>query len=142
MFAAAGADITRSRHAHEFIPDPLLDLGIPFRAPTHDDFTSSGFDRGHLAPAEAMKWDLEAYRRTFSVGNVALQASRFNRQLWNELETQMQAWACDFGTLFVVTGVVFALEDSPTHRLRRGDGEGTHIPTHFYKALYTPAHGG
>jgi endonuclease G, mitochondrial len=141
MFAASGNDLVRGRHAHEFIPDSLLDLDGRFDAPTHDDFTGAGHDRGHLAPAEAMKWDREAYRATFKVSNIALQASRFNRVLWNRLESQMQGWACDFGTLYVITGVIFADDDSPTHPLRHQTGMETHIPTHFYKLLYTPAHG-
>lgn len=147
MFAVAGNDLTRGRHAHEFIPDSQLDQDGRFNAPTNGDFTGIGnldrpHDRGHLAPAEAFKWDREAYRATFKVSNIALQASRFNRQLWNQLETQMQGWACDYGTLYVITGVVFADEGSETFTLRVQRDMETHIPTHFYKALYTPSHGG
>lgn len=144
MLAVARSEIVRREHGVDFQPDPHIETET-FRSPGHRSFTGIGnltpaHDRGHLAAAEPFKWSLEGYQRTFIVSNIAIQAGWFNQQLWQDVEAQVQGWACDLGTVHVVTGVVHG-EEPATFPLRQRS-DLSHIPEYFYMAAYTPHEGG
>ena len=88
------------------------------------DYTGTGYDRGHLAPAGAMKWSVEAMRESFFMTNMAPQVGNsFNRHIWKSLEQRMRRWACERGVLYVVTGPLY--EERPLEQLvydKDGDG--------------------
>jgi endonuclease G len=113
---------------------------------SHADFTGSGYDRGHLVPAAAMRWRAEAYLATFRVSNLALQNPDLNRGPWRRLEVKARAWACAFGSLYVITGTL----DGPPRAGEAGQrtfrvNGGTHrvsVPTAFYKLLFSEAGAG
>jgi len=52
------------------------------RSATHDDYTGSGFDRGHMAPNYAIgtRYGHEAQRETFLMSNISPQAPDLNRR--------------------------------------------------------------
>ena len=76
------------------------------------DYLNTGYDRGHLAPAGAMKWSEEAMSESFFMSNMAPQVGvGFNRSSWRVLEQKMRRWACDRDLLYVVTGPLY--EDRP-----------------------------
>jgi DNA/RNA endonuclease G (NUC1) len=125
-----------------FAVDAEIDVG-GFESPRNDDYTGvgdRGLARGHLAPAEAMSWDPEAREETYRVSNIAPQHARFNGGAWAMLEGNVRAWACDLGTLNVVTGVIHGAGAQPP--LDWDDGTDIDVPTHFYKVVWTPANGG
>ena len=110
------------------------------------DYTSTGYDRGHLAPAGAMKWSPEAMSESFYMSNMAPQVGNgFNRHIWKSLEQRMRRWACERGVLYVVTGPLY--EERPIEQLvydKNGDGVDDNgvlvdVPTHFFKLAYDPA---
>lgn len=124
-----------------FRRDPGLD-GAGFRSPVHGDYTRSGYDRGHMAPAEAMTWDAGARDASFAVSNIVPQHPELNQQLWRRLEDQVRGWACHYGVLYVVTGALHGPGADPPI-VPEGEGKAAiHVPTKVYKALYTPAGGG
>lgn len=144
MLAVARSEIVRREHGLDFQSDPQIEAEH-FRSPGHLNFTGIGnlspaHDRGHLAPAEPFKWSLEGYQRTFIVSNIAIQAGWFNQQLWQDVEAQVQGWACDLGTVHIVTGVVHGQEPALFELRQREDT--SHIPAYFYVAAYTPQDGG
>lgn len=119
-------------------------LGGPRLA--HADFTGSGYDRGHLVPAAAMRWRTEAYAATFRVSNLALQNPNLNRGIWRRLEAKVRTWACALGSLYVITGTL----DAPlragdaghrTYRVNKGTRRVS-VPAAFYKLLFSEAGGG
>ena len=56
------------------------------------DYTGTGYDRGHLAPAAAMKWSPEAMSQSFFMSNMAPQVGTgFNRHIWKSLEQRMRS---------------------------------------------------
>ncbi len=110
-----------------FIPDPLASGD---QASTKD-YTRSGWDRGHLAPAADMAWSKEAMRESFYLSNISPQAPGLNRGKWKSLEDFTRDNARRYGKLLVVTGPVF----------KEGDGMGcigknkVTVPDAFYKVL-------
>lgn len=95
------------------------------------DYDHSGFDRGHLAPSADMP-DAEADRESFSLANVAPQASGLNRGAWAGIEASVQAAAVRRGVLYVVTGPAFAAAELASVG-------NVLVPTHFWKAIHDPA---
>ena len=125
-----------------FRPDPKAPTD---HRVTKQDYTRTGYDRGHLAPAGAMLWSFEAMNDSFYMTNIAPQVGvGFNRGIWRVLETKMRQWACQRGALHVVTGPLY--EARPMERLIRdkdGDGEDDNgvlvdVPTHFFKLAFDP----
>lgn len=109
-----------------------------YKKPKASDYSNSGYSVGHLAPGKAMAWNKQAVKATYTTGNVAPQTTAFNNGLWALLEENVRAWACTYGELRVVTGVLNR-HQGPN---KIGDGARIWVPTHFYKALYTPQDGG
>ena len=110
------------------------------------DYTGTGYDRGHLAPAGAMKWSEESMSESFFMTNMAPQVGNgFNRHIWKSLEQRMRRWACERGVLYVVTGPLY--EERPIEQLvydKDGDGVDdngvlVNVPSHFFKLAYDPA---
>jgi endonuclease G len=96
-------------------------------------------ERGHLAPSKGMSWDPQAQEATYTTANIAPQDDGFNGGAWAKLEGNVRAWACDIGTLFVITGVIYGPDGRPS--LPWDDGTDIDVPTHFYKVIYTPGRG-
>ena len=109
------------------------------------DYTHSGYDRGHLAPAAAMKWSCKAMRDSFLMSNISPQVGAgFNQHIWKSLERKMRQWACLRGMLYVVTGPLY--ETRPIARIaydKDGDGNDDNgilvaVPSHFFKLAIDP----
>ena len=110
----------------QFRPDPMVESGTAL--PT--DYTRSGYDRGHLAPAGDFKFSQRLMRESFYMSNVSPQAPQFNRGIWKELEEQVRAWAVRDGGLYVVTGPVLR-PGLPTI----GKQNEVAVPEYFYKVI-------
>ena len=99
-----------------------------------DDYTHSGYDRGHLAPNYAMSvvHGRDAQLASFLMTNITPQRPKLNRQLWQRLEEAViDDFVPRFGRVWVVTGPVF--DDQLLHRVGF-----TQVPVGFYKILVVP----
>lgn len=99
-----------------------------------DDYTRSGYDRGHLAPNYAMSvvHGREGQMASFLMTNITPQRPKLNRQLWQRLEEAViDDFVPRFGGVWVVTGPVF--DDQLLHRVGFSQ-----IPVGFYKILVVP----
>lgn len=116
--------------SNNFKPDPDLESG---KRAELKDYKGSGFDRGHMAPAAAMKWDERAMNESFFLSNMAPQVGiGFNRHIWKSLETRVRKWTVERGELYVVTGPIFNGTFTTI-----GDNQVS-VPTHFYKVIFDP----
>lgn len=110
----------------------------------HSDYYKTGYERGHLAPAAAMRWSEEAMYESFYMSNMAPQVGGFNRGSWKEIEHKMRRWACDRGELHVVTGPLYESENIKQLVVdKNGDGEDDNgilvdVPSHFFKFALDP----
>jgi len=112
--------------------DFRADTKISTGSATPQDYTNSGYDRGHLAPAADMEWSEKSVHDSFLMSNMTPQTPQFNRGIWKELEEQVRLWAKKFGSVYVVTGPV--LEKNSESYAHIGLNEVT-VPDFFYKVL-------
>jgi DNA/RNA endonuclease G (NUC1) len=112
------------------------DTSIPrgFRAELAD-YEQSGFDRGHMAPAEDMTRSIQVMSDSFLLSNMAPQIGvGFNRQIWAQLEMAVRGWVEQRGSLTIITGPVFAPEQNRVSYAIIGK-DGVAVPTHFFKIV-------
>jgi endonuclease G, mitochondrial len=69
---------------NDFRPDPALP--IDYYKVTTNDYTNSGFDRGHLCPSADRTASIEDNSATFFMTNIIPQAPELNREAWAYLE--------------------------------------------------------
>lgn len=72
-----------------------------------NDFSSTGHDRGHIAPRQAFSWHVCGTYQTFTMANMSPQRALLNQRIWQFLEQQVLTWAVDEGPIHVVTGTTF-----------------------------------
>ena len=121
-----------------FRPDPRIQP----RTTSHEAYTKTGFDRGHLAPAADMAWSTTTMSESFYTSNICPQRPGFNRGIWKILETKVRNWASQSTAagsmphLFIVTGPIFTANMT---NLNRGSSKNLHVPEYFFKALIDTA---
>lgn len=124
---ASEASATAASRTDKFTPDPDVEGVI---ADTHD-YTGSGYDRGHMAPAADMKWDPTAMAESFYMTNICPQDRELNGGLWLELEQKCRYWAKKYGPLYIVTGPYYSRREDYNVI---GDNEVA-VPDAFFKAI-------
>ncbi|TNE59840.1 MAG: DNA/RNA non-specific endonuclease [Alphaproteobacteria bacterium] len=121
---------------------PERQLPTLFQTQT-EAYTWSGYARGHLAPADNMRFSKLAMKESFYLANVAPQlGSSFNGSKWKSLEQKSQGWAKSRPALVIITGTIFgetperliaysanSKPDQPTNLL---------VPDAFYKIVFAP----
>ena len=95
------------------------------------DYYDNPWDRGHLAPAGSFTDSYENLYATFSFLNCTLQKDQLNRGEWADLESEIRAWAHEFGTLNIEITLHF---DEGATVL----STGATIPTAYTKSVTFP----
>ena len=121
----------KNERSNKFVSDPM----VKGATATNEDYTRSGYDRGHMAPAGDMKWSAKAMRESFYLSNICPQKPGLNRGIWKDLEEQARLWAKENGSLLIVTGPVI------TDDLKRLGKNRVGIPKTFYKVICTITNG-
>lgn len=116
-----------AKRGDDFRPDPE----IPTGSATPQDYTRSGYDRGHLAPAADMSFSAKAMSESFYMSNMSPQAPQFNRGIWSKLEKQVRHFATREKRIVVVTGPILPAEKAITI----GANKVT-VPQYYYKVIY------
>ena len=78
---------------------------------THEDYTNSGYDRGHLAPSSGIGkcYGVAAQKGTFTTTNICPQHPGLNQRCWERFESEESDWYADkFGEIWVVTGPIYS----------------------------------
>ncbi|WP_437969837.1 DNA/RNA non-specific endonuclease [Sorangium sp. So ce260] len=115
------------RHRGKFLADAALPDGW-YRV-QHDDYTGSGFDRGHMVRSEERTRNPDDNKATFLLTNILPQRHDLNAGPWLRLEEACQELAQkERRALFVVAGGLFDERGrSPTI------GKGVAVPEAFFK---------
>lgn len=115
--------------ADSFASDPTV-AGCPEPA----DYTNSGYDRGHMAPAGDMKWDSQAMEQTFYLTNILPQDHALNTGTWRTIEEKSRKWAQAFGEIYIVCGPV------PSARAKEYIGDTrVFVPRELFKVIIAPS---
>lgn len=114
-----------------FDPDPDV-KGV---CPTYRDYSRSGYDRGHMAPAGDMKWDETAMRESFYLSNICPQDHNLNKGDWNTLEEKARYWARKFGNVYIVCGPIMSKNPETIGY------NNVAVPDAFYKVFLTQING-
>lgn len=91
-----------TRRAEQFVPDP----SVRGRSATTYDYSYSGYDRGHMAPAADMKWSEQAMNESFYLTNVCPQHHDINAGQWEEVERRCRGWAKFHGKVWICCGPI------------------------------------
>lgn len=118
-----GGEQERKNH---FKPDPLVN-GDPV---VTSDYSNSGYDRGHMAPAADMKWSEQAMRESFYMTNMCPQLHNLNAGDWKDLEELARDWAQRYGNIYIACGPIVEKEHQTI-----GKKHIIAIPSSFYKVF-------
>lgn len=117
-----------------FTQDATLPTGY-FKATT-TDYTSTGFDRGHLCPSDDRDGSDTDNAATFKMTNIAPQAPILNQQTWGNLEDYCRTLITQGNELYIIAGGY--------GQGGNGSGGGTtntiaageiNVPSHFWKVI-------
>lgn len=122
---------SKSERTNDFHPEEQLSLND--RAEL-DDYSRSGYDRGHMAPSADMPNE-QAQHESFSLANMIPQNPGNNRGIWSSIEATTRHLANQKEQLYIITGPLFIGND-----LKRIGGRVL-VPTKIYKAIYDPVSG-
>lgn len=109
-----------------FTPDPMV-KGDPVQ---HYDYSNSGYDRGHMAPAADMRWSVESMTESFYTTNICPQNHNLNSKSWNNLEQHVRYLASRSECIYVCTGPIVENTDQTIGRDRK-----IVVPQAFFKVL-------
>lgn len=96
------SDIGDVERQNNFHPEAALPAG--FKRVTPDDYTGTGFDRGHVCNSKDRTATEADNSETFSMANMLPQTPDLNRQVWESLESYSRALAQKGNQLYIVAG--------------------------------------
>lgn len=108
-----------------------MDNDVKGKKVDYNDYSGSGYDRGHMAPAGDMKWDMQAMEESFLMSNICPQNHALNKGSWNDLEIEIRQWAKRYGKAYVVCGPIY----EPDRKIKRIGKSRVAVPHYFYKAV-------
>ncbi|MBQ9310125.1 MAG: DNA/RNA non-specific endonuclease [Bacteroidales bacterium] len=107
-----------------------MDMGYKGRQAMREDYSNSGWDKGHMAPAADMKWSRKAMEQSFYLTNICPQNHDLNSKAWNTLEKYVRDWARRYGRVWVVCGPYVSEGQVRTIGSRK-----VTVPDGFFKAV-------
>lgn len=111
---------------NKFQPDPEVRGAKAYP----NDYTNTGYDRGHMAPAADMKWSHQAMVESFYMTNVCPQNRNLNRGDWKDLEELERDWAIRYGAVSIAAGPIYT-----TRSPQRIGANRVAVPNAFFKVL-------
>lgn len=107
-----------------------MDLNYKGRQAMREDYSNTGWDKGHMAPSADMKWSQSAMTESFYLTNICPQNPDLNGRDWHILENRVRDWARLYGRVWVVCGPL--VQDNRYGAI--GERQVT-VPDGFFKAI-------
>ncbi|MFT6883017.1 MAG: endonuclease G [Marinoscillum sp.] len=113
-----------AERSDNFKEDPIVST----KSASLADYKSSGYDRGHIAPAADMSISELAMTESFYLSNMSPQVPAFNRGIWKNLEAKVRDWAvaAQSPSDIVITGPIL---DGDCGKI----GNGVSVPCAYFK---------
>lgn len=118
----------KEKRNDRFIADPLVTGSIA----TNADYTRSGYDKGHMAPAADMKWSPQAMKESFYFSNMCPQHPQLNRRGWKNLEEKIRDWAIADSAIIIICGPIVAKQPKTIGKNK------VVVPQQFFKVVLSP----
>ncbi len=126
-YDSTNADRKLSREGKSFRKDIMVpDSSSPAA------YEASGYDRGHMVPANDMEFNELVLTETFLTSNIVPQNPKVNRGVWKDVETLVRKLGRT-NELVVVTGPVYEKGSK-----RRTLMDGTVVPDAMFKIVHCP----
>lgn len=107
-----------------------MDLSYQGKQAMREDYSYSGWDKGHMAPSADMKWSQSAMYESFYLTNICPQNHDLNGRDWHALENRVRSWAQRYGRVWVVCGPIVDGKQYGTIGERN-----VLVPDKFFKAI-------
>ena len=107
-----------------------MDLDYKDRQAMREDYSNTGWDKGHMAPSADMKWSQTAMNESFYLTNICPQNHDLNGKAWHSLERYVRDWAVKYGSVWVVCGPYVYANNYGTIGTRN-----VVVPDGFFKAV-------
>ena len=109
------------------------DVPAPYGRATHDSYTHSGYDRGHMCPSADNQHSQQAMVECFYMTNMCPQSHALNSGAWNDLEIQCRSWARNYEKIYICAGPIYDKQPYRTIGSRRNYRIA--VPDRFYKVV-------
>lgn len=96
-----------------------------------EEYSKTGYDKGHLVPAKDMSYSLETMQNSFFMSNISPQLPGFNRGIWRRLESFVRTTAEEEGRILVISGPIFSTAESTA--ISKPE---IPVPVAFYKIIF------
>lgn len=126
--------VSHAKRKDDFRED--TDIAVGDRAQLRD-YRKSGYDMGHLVPAQDMSRSKKTMSESFLLSNMAPQVGvKFNRGIWKELEAKIRKWTKSKKEIYILTGPLYLDNNGKSTKKYKVLGVNRiAIPTHFYKVV-------
>ena len=122
-----------SRDGDHFHPDPAQPECCRW---TDSDYLHSGYDKGHGACADDMRFSQKAMDESFLFGNTMPQTPELNRGPLRILEANVQKIAkADGAEVWCITGPAYLPDNHGEIRIKTIGKNAVWVPTHVWKAI-------
>jgi endonuclease G len=130
-FKLTGKSVTNKIKRHDKFS---ADEAVPkqYRAELND-YSHSGYDRGHLAAYSSMDFSKHSAEESFLLSNMSPQTAQLNRGIWKYLESDVRFWAVAMQEIYVYTGPIYKKK-----KPQKFIGNGVAVPNYFFKIIYAP----
>ena len=98
-----------------------------------EDYSGTGYDKGHMANAEDFAYDCDLDKETFCYYNCVPQTTKLNRGIWKSWETKVRKLS-QSKPVFVIAGAIY------TNQLLK-EGHTVVKPDYCYKIVVDPPTG-
>jgi endonuclease G len=127
------SDIGDTDRQNNFHPEASLPAG--FKRVTPDDYTGTGFDRGHVCNSKDRTASEADNSETFSMANMLPQTPDLNRHVWEQLESYSRTLAQAGSQLYIVAGGYGSAKTI-------GRANKVNVPTNCWKIVVVFPQGG
>ncbi len=107
-----------------------MDVDYTGKQAMREDYSSTGWDKGHMAPSADMKWSQASMSESFYLTNICPQNRDLNGRDWHTLEKRIRDWAIAYGSVWVVCGPIVNENKYGTIGLQE-----VVVPDGFFKAV-------